>query len=816
MNFMKVLIYNNNYFKDLQLSELLKSGLTLKIKNYIKNIFTNIRNIEINFSLYKKTFLKLLYFKKNIINPLLYEFDKIINLDYDKVDNISYYFYLTLLIENNPNVIDYYYSIQFIKNINKNNINNNNNIKKILLSKIIIDLIKYYRGLEESENNLEEIKKIEDFNIKIIKNNKNALNELNLNFSIKEIKSKTIEEIYLEIIISLIKNKLENYEYIENLIKQLDIESIIITPKMFNEIKVQLDNTESDKEYMISKENDLFDNKKITLYYILLKYICKEQIFIYQINFFLKTRIYIIKLIKSNSKCFENSKIDNIIKERLEYIIEKITDSKYYMKKYDENKKRNSKKSYYKEINESSCSALINTPKNNKEEENNITSSNKTDTAELINEEEREKEEVNYISLFSQRYCLTKLKSIIGDHKSKKKKNQKNEIKKYTADYIIETSKFFISSGSNNEIIIYTKDFSFETKFKIPFTDWVYNILENKERDYKKENYMLATQGKQIILFKVIIDKKAFQINPKNEVNPLFSLKIGEDFLVCCQNKVVIYSSNLLQKNLESQDKVLKDNYIAKGATKINNFVLLKSNKICSIGNDNLFLFNIVTKEIVTCNIKDEYSFVYSQNGLTILSINIKNKKDKKVIDKKKNILLCACKKYIKNQKNGILLLTGFEESTKYFDIKTYFFDTGKFEVYCFCPILIFDTNNIINKNNITNTNYFLVGGFEKVKNKGLIKLFKVIYSNEHFDYRIEFIQDIEIIDKYVSNKFIFKKFKKPISCITQSSSNKNLLITCWDGNVYLLETLNIESYLKFDELSEKNISLNDLNVFHF
>ena len=760
MNFMNILLYNNNSFKDLHISELLKSSLTLKIKNIIKNIFTHIRNIDINFSLYKITFIKLLYFKKNIINPLLYEFDKIINLDYDKVDNISYYFYLTLLIENNPNVIDYYFSIQFIKNINKNNINNNNNIKKILLSKIIIDLIKYYRGLEESENNLEEIKKIEDFNIKIIKNNKNALNELNLNFSIKEIKSKTIEEIYLEIIISLIKNKLENYQYIENLIKQLDIESIIITPKMFNEIKAQLDNTESDKEYMISKENDLFDNKKITLYYILLKYICKEQIFIYQINFFLKTRIYIIKLIKSNSKCFENSKIDNIIKERLEYIIEKITDSKYYMKKYDENRKFNSKNSD-KELNENYSSFLTNKPEINTEKENNFISSNMTDTAKLINEEEREKEEMKYISQISQRFCLIKKKSIIGDHKNKKnQKNEKNEKKQYTADYIIETSKFFISSGTSNEIIIYTKDFSFETKFKIPFTDWVYNILENKERDYKKENYMLATQGKQIILFKVIIDKKAFQINPKNEVNPLFSLKIGEDFLVCCQNKVVIYSSNLLQKNLESQDKVLKDNYIAKGATKINNFVLLKSNKICSMGKDNLLIFNIVTNEIDTCNIKDEYSFVYSQNGLTILSINIKNKKDKKVIDKKKNILLCACKKYIKNQKNGILLLTGFEESTKYFDIKTFFFDTGKFEVYCFCPILIFDTNNIINKNNITNTNYFLVGGFEKVKNKGLIKLFKVIYCNEHFDYRIEFIQDIELMINMLQINLYLKNLK--------------------------------------------------------
>ena len=168
MNFMKLLIYNNNYFYDLQFSEFLKSALTLKIKNNIKNIFINTRNIEKNFSLNELTFIKLLYFNKNIIHPLLYEFDNIINLDYDKVNKISYYFYLTLLIANNPNVIYYYYSFQFIKNINENNINNNNNIKKLIISKIIIDLIKNYIGLEEFGNNLEEIKKIEDFNIQVI------------------------------------------------------------------------------------------------------------------------------------------------------------------------------------------------------------------------------------------------------------------------------------------------------------------------------------------------------------------------------------------------------------------------------------------------------------------------------------------------------------------------------------------------------------------------------------------------------------------------------------------------------------------------
>jgi len=840
MNFMKILLYNNNFFNDLKFSKLVKSALTLKVKNNIKDIFTNIRNIGMHFSLNKLTSIKLLYFNRNIIHPLLYEFDNIINLNSKKVDNISYYFYLSLLIANNPNVIFYYYSIEFIKNINENSINSNNNIKRLIISKIIIDLIKYYRGLEGYGNNLDELIKIEEYNIKVIKN---SINKLDLNLKIKEIKSKTIEEIYLEIIISLIKNKFENFEYIEYIIKQLDFESINLTQIMFNEIKTLLDNKENDiRQYLISKEDDLFDNKKINLYYILLKYIFKEQIYIYQINFFLETRKFIIKLIKSNSNCFEIYNIDN----KMEYIIGKITDSKYYMMKYDETKNSKNNKDDHKVLNENSSSFLNNTlEKNNslpnvEEEEkynylpNNIDTteikynylsnntdtaevkdsylSNNTDTAEVKNEKEREENEMRYISQILKKYFLTKIKSIIGDHKNKK--NQKNEIKKYTADFIIETNNFFISGGTNNEIIAYNKDLSFETKIKIPFTDWVYNILENKVRDDIKDNYMLVTQGKQIALLKVIIEIKGFSIYSKLIMNSLFSLKIGEDFLVCCQNKVVKYSSNLIQRNLLSQEEVLKDNYTAKGAIRINNFVLLKSNKICSMGNDDLFIFNIITHEIFTFKNKDEYSLIYSQNGLTILTMNIKKEKNGKFCNK--NILLCACKKYIKKQKNGILLLTGFDENTKCFEIETYFFDTKNFEVYCFCPLLIIDTNNIINKNKIINTNYFLVGGFEKSKNKGIIKLFKVIYNNENSDSRIEFIQDIEIIDKYDSNKFIFKIFKKPISCIIQSSSTKNLLITCWDGNVYSLEALNIESYLKFDELLEKKISFKEFNDFAF
>ena len=132
MNIIKILLNENYYFNDLKFSEFSKSTLTIKVKNNIKNTFTDFETIKMNFRLNDKA-MKLLYFNKNII--------KIIKLNsIEKVDNISYYFYLDLLITNNPNIIYYYYSIQFIRNINEYNFNNNNNIKKIIISKAIIDL----------------------------------------------------------------------------------------------------------------------------------------------------------------------------------------------------------------------------------------------------------------------------------------------------------------------------------------------------------------------------------------------------------------------------------------------------------------------------------------------------------------------------------------------------------------------------------------------------------------------------------------------------------------------------------------------------
>ena len=159
--------------------------------------------------------------------------------------------------------------------------------------------------------------------------------------------------------------------------------------------------------------------------------------------------------------------------------------------------------------------------------------------------------------------------------------------------------------------------------------------------------------------------------------------------------------------------------------------------------------------------------------------------------DDSDKILLCACKKYIKGQKNGILLINNLKNIDKADKI---FYNTNNFEVHCFCPILIIEDNLILSKlSQYKKTNYFFVGGFDKNRNKGSIKLYKIKKEQK---LEIEEIYEIEeIID--INNKNIkdFKGFKGPISSIIQSSYNGNIIITCWDGNVYLFSKPNLSFF---------------------
>lgn len=152
--------------------------------------------------------------------------------------------------------------------------------------------------------------------------------------------------------------------------------------------------------------------------------------------------------------------------------------------------------------------------------------------------------------------------------------------------------------------------------------------------------------------------------------------------------------------------------------------------------------------------------------------------------EQQNKILFCACKKYFQNQKNGILLIDVLDVSNqRAFPL----YETDNFEVYCFCPIYL----DVKDKDKKILSDYFLVGGFDVDRREGRIKLFKAIYDEENAFSNIEYLQDIEI------------GFEGAVSSIIQSQNYGNILVTCYDGNIYLLNKINLGFYLMLDSTFE-------------
>ena len=130
--------------------------------------------------------------------------------------------------------------------------------------------------------------------------------------------------------------------------------------------------------------------------------------------------------------------------------------------------------------------------------------------------------------------------------------------------------------------------------------------------------------------------------------------------------------------------------------------------------------------------------------------------------------------------------------SNKY---QEFFYNTECLQVKCFYQIYDVVNENVIGDNitekeniKIKKTNFVLVGGYDEDRREGVIKLYEIK------DNKLKFLQDIEF--EFDEN---FKGFDNSVSCITQSNITGNILVTCWDGNVYLLNPPNIDFYLKHE-----------------
>jgi hypothetical protein len=241
----------------------------------------------------KNNFLQKLYSIKDIFHNQLKYHNKIFHFNHQHIKfEFSDYFFLSLLISDEPDIIHYNYDYNLIISIDNKNKSSQNSLKKIMTAKVILDLINNFKNVgdnkeEEYEKNL---KKIEKDNREIIENNISEIKELKINLTIDDIISMKIDDLYIKVIESIME--FDKFEVSEKIFLQLGLDVINIS-------NVKSKKLEKKVKYIISEIQDLFDKEKINYYYILVKYIFNTNSSINSINLLKSFQQSLIKILKS-------------------------------------------------------------------------------------------------------------------------------------------------------------------------------------------------------------------------------------------------------------------------------------------------------------------------------------------------------------------------------------------------------------------------------------------------------------------------------------------------------------------------------------
>jgi hypothetical protein len=305
--------------------------------NPIINLLSNFNEITSILNIYDLNCVNFLYLNSSKVNKILYDCEEIIEIKNKNEDTFIFYIILSLLIEENLNVVNYSYSKNLINKLHQEQMKlKNEKIKKIIIAKIIIELISNYDNDDNyDEKNEIDLGKIENYNNKTITDNIKELQIFEL--TEKEILNKKMDEIYSKIIKYFIVNKKldDSDDYTENIFKQIDLKSLNLTQLMFDDISKLLDeNKDYLTDFIIKEYDDLFNTQIINFYYTLLRYIIKNNADIYRIQFLSETRNKIKKLVKTNLNKFYNtinSKKDEKIK--IEFYLGAFIEYKYYLKR---------------------------------------------------------------------------------------------------------------------------------------------------------------------------------------------------------------------------------------------------------------------------------------------------------------------------------------------------------------------------------------------------------------------------------------------------------------------------------------------------
>ena len=606
-----------------------------------------------------------IYNNKEKIHELLYILDTLINIEDFYINyKYNYLFFLSLLISENNEIINYSYSKKFIIEVN-DRLNFQKNLEKLLISKIIIEIINNYRGLDEYDKKIDEeiLEELEREKIKNIKDNLIVLEKLNVRKNIDEILGMKIDDLYSKIITSLITSKnFNDYDYTIDIINQLHLEEIDLTEHMYNELlKVLNKNNEYLTNYKISSKEDLFNEKIINFYYIIIKYLLKNSFYIYQIPYLLEARKVILKLIKENDLLKEN--IQN--KDRLIFVLRAFADSEFYLKKKIPNSdiiKLNEVKNYYNNY-------LFESKKNEINEIDKILKSNKDGYENYLKDYDDAKKwnlRIQIIKyLFNGKNTIIESEEKINQYKiswvSIEKAINDKKLRKIRTNKVKDLHKYFIDSN-NKRIIneIFTQDkidnfinyFNESNKIKKNKEEKIEELNKNEEM-IEKENSKNKEQEKD--------ENKENQQNNSFQMNTNNILYINPDVKKDSEknNKTQDYLDSK-KENSTSADSQQKTKVESSNKSKNEN------NNNYSLSNKNSVLNDIITNSlfVLHSNKRGNNPFIeikeiyFGENLIKITKEEIK-KQYEKCLEKKRT------QKIEKNEKCFIKFIEFVEEIKK-------------------------------------------------------------------------------------------------------------------------------------------------------
>jgi hypothetical protein len=362
---------------------------------------------------------------------------------------------------------------------------------------------------------------------------------------------------------------------------------------------------------------------------------------------------------------------------------------------------------------------------------------------------------------------------------------------------------------TNDKLFIFDNKFNFLFEIK-ELDDTIFYISELISDNPDKKINLGVITIKNFFIIKINLDNSFYEIE-NYDYNGIFFLQISQTSFIFGEGDCFYFYNDIFDKICQQYSSLIYRRTVPCGLflNESKNIGIFTSNEILPNGDAFVRFYDRINKEIYK---EFPGSFTLSCNGITLIESENKNNK---------KILLSACKKYKKYQKNGILIcISSFNK----FDDKIFskFHDTENFEVYCFCQILLNKDPKNWNK-----SDYFFVSGFNNDTRQGLIKLYKAYFNEKEEENKIEFVVDIIIEKQYKNIIQIFRKkskeellktkifsdkenneytliqinqnfngFKGPVTSIIQSNITGNILVSCFDGNIYLFTPPNLDYYI--------------------